>query len=113
VIGGFFGETRIQIDFAGETAGGQRGRGQDMVDPPSEAPLHGARHPVIEEGVTARFLRMMTAEKILQPPSPDGGVGVPDLRRKTDMAEQPFRIVDVNLGRGDVQIAAPDQRRIG
>jgi len=109
MIGRLFGETWAEIDLAGQTAVGKGRRGEDVVDPPAKPALYRGGNPVIEEGVVARLPWMKPTEQVFDSPRPDGGEGLPDLRCKTDVAEKVFGIVDVDIFRGDVEIAAPDQ----
>jgi len=52
----------------------------------------------------------MFAKDIVKTPSLYIGKNLPDFRGKTDMTQQPLRVVDVDVLGSHIQITAPDQR---
>jgi hypothetical protein len=112
MIRGFFRQTGIQVDVAFQRSCRKHGCGKDVIDPPAEPPPHRLRNTVIKESITVRLSRMQPAVHINQTPGSDGGERPPHLRGETDVAEETFRVVDVDLLRGDVEVAAPDQRGV-
>ena len=55
---------------------------------------------------------MVFPEDVLEAARPDGGEGLPHLGGEADVAEEPLGVVDVDRLRGDVEVAAPDERGV-
>ncbi len=112
MVGRLLRQTRFHVDVAAERPRRERLRGEDVIDPPPEPPFNRLRHPVIEEGVAARLSRVVFAEDVGEAARPDGGEGLPHLGGEADVAEKPLGVVDVDRLRGDVEVAAPDERGV-
>ena len=112
MIGRFFRLPGLHVNVAINGFLGQRCRRQDMINQPAQPSFHRFGNAVIEKSVLFRFHGVMLTKYVSQSPRLDSGKGLTDIRREADMPEQPFRIMHIDVFRGDVKVAQPDQGHI-
>ena len=85
---------------------------QYVVDAPAQFAFDGIADAVIEKCILFRFVRMMIPENIRQTPGKYALVCIPYLRVEGYMSQDPFGIVDIDLFRRDVEVAAQNKRLV-
>ena len=112
MVRGPFPGAGLPVTVAVDGSLGQRGRGEDMVDSPTDVPLEGVRDPVIPEGVLP-LTRTVLPEDIHQAHGAKAPEGLPDVLVEADVVFLVFRVGHVNLGGGHVEVAHQRQPFLG
>ncbi|MCK7508285.1 MAG: hypothetical protein MZV70_32360 [Desulfobacterales bacterium] len=77
-----------------------------MINTPAQIAADGIADAVIKKRILSRFIGMVLAEYIRQPPGLDVFIGFPDFWIKRNMPQNPLGIMNVNVLRCDIKITA-------